>query len=144
MKALLRGLHDQRYALLQIADDNHSNLRKCMEILYERTLSSARNSFFDIAEALKLRATQGAVVTRNHTQSPVELALGKFMDLRIKVDNEITRLVNDSQADKLLKGLALTPQAKSLRVDPQFVPEDPAYQRCPFCGLHTLNEDPIE
>ena len=48
-------------------------------------------------------------------------------------------MLNDAEGDTLLKGVALTSQAKLMQFHPLRVPQDPAHQRCPFCLMLSLN-----
>jgi hypothetical protein len=102
-------------------------------------LSTAVVSLFNIMTVLEDRSMVKQHITRGRKRSPLQKVFYDFTSLKERIDAEIVRMLNDAEGDKLLKGMALTPQAKSLRFHPSRVPQDPAHQRCPFCLMLSLN-----
>ena len=153
---LKRYLYDvvaARGDILKLADDPQTNLRDTVAAIIDKELrnktvidrmkknelSTAVVSLFDIMTVLEDRSMVKQHITRGRKRTPLQKVFYDFTSLKERIDGEIVRMLNDAERDKLLKGMALTPQAKSLRFHPSCVPQDPAHQRCLFCLMMSLN-----
>ena len=153
LKQMLVSVRNHRAELLSLASDPRTNLRSCITSLIDNELTSLHRiqhnkkkenvrtivALFPMMTILRDRALGEQPATRQRKLSPVQSIIVSLNSLNENVDEAIDKMVNDAEGDSLLKGLPLSPQAKSLRFDVTCIPKDPAHQRCPFCGLDSLN-----
>ena len=155
LKQMLVSVRNHRAELLSLASDPRTNLRSCITSLIDNELTSLHRiqhnkkkenvrtivALFPMPmmTILRNRVLGEQPTTRQRKLSPVQSIIVSLNSLNEKVDEAIDKMVNDAEGDSLLKGLPLSPQAKSLRFDVTCIPKDPAHQRCPFCGLDSLN-----
>jgi hypothetical protein len=153
MKKILDQVRRMRSRFLKLAEDGHTNLRESLAAIYDGPLVSQNSiqrmsketavvllvDLFNRVVILEERAMKLRPKTRHNSKTKEQTLLSTVMEVKEKVDEELRRMVNDAGSDKLLKGMGLSAAAKSMRFDPLRVPQDPDYQRCPFCGLRSLN-----
>jgi len=61
-------------------------------------------------------------------------------ELREKINQQVIKLFMElGKTDPIMKGTTLSPQQMSLLFDVNLVPQDPAHQRCVFCGHFSTN-----
>ena len=107
-------------------------------------LSRAVISLVDIMIVLKDWSIVKQHITWGREQIPLQKVFYDVTSLKERIDVEIMRMLNDAEEDKLLKGMALTPEAKALHFHPSCVPQDLVHQRCPLylmLSLHICDEN---
>jgi hypothetical protein len=132
MKKVLNQERDMRSKLLKLAKDTHTNLRKCLEALYNGLLVSHNRvqnlskehavhllvDLFDPVEVLEERDTRLRPKTCHNSNTKEQALLSRVMEMKDQVDEELGKMVNDTGFDKILKGMALLAVAKSMWFDP--------------------------
>ena len=94
---------------------------------------------FDQVGILRERATRLRPKTHHNSKTKEQVLLSRVMEVKEKMDKELSKMVNGGGSNKLLKEVDLSTAATSMPLDLLSVPQDPDYQRCPFCGLCGLD-----
>ena len=90
-------------------------------------------------DILEERVTRLRPKLCHNSKTKDQALLSRVMEVKGQLDEDLGKMANDTGLYKLLKGIPLSAAVKSMWFDPFRVPQDPDYQRCPLCGLCSLN-----